>query len=312
MNTEPTENNPEANSTVPKTVFTQRFNSLNAQTKRGIVIALIVFLALIVFGFIASRSLPGDALYSVKTDFIEELDAAVQWGPKSKAEFYVRRMESRLAELKALAQKDQLTEHVYTDFREIVEKQDQAFTAFINEEQSSFSKTEKLIAIESYTNVAAAMETLSEGDPELQELGEFMEDIRREAFNLYKDEVDRFVEQETPANIYEFIKERLTEVSNALNDESLSEGVIDDAEVYINRVSAAMADSNYPRAIAAIAEAHRFIVIEKYGVFEATAQTQEAQESATTSTSSATTTQEESSAATPDTSLEAPSFTFPQ
>ncbi len=309
MNNE-TQNNsstPKPSSSISQTL------RIDTNAKKGLVAAIIVFLVLIVFGILAAKSLPGDALYSVKTNVLEELNSAVQFGTKAGAEHEIARMETRLREVQALKEKDSFSDSARTTFENIITKHTKVVMDAVQDEKSMLTPTAKLDLLGRFAGVAAAMETVSESDPKLAELGDFMEDQRRESVSLYREQVDRFVERETPANIFEFIKSLLSNVSNELQNGQLSEDTINDAEVYINRVGPAMAQSDYPKAINSIAEAMRFIAIEKYGANADPA----AEESEDAADDAATSTQDETAAtATPTTSTSAPqgasTFSFPE
>jgi hypothetical protein len=288
--------------------------NLNTNTKKGLVVAIVVFLLLIVFGIIASRSLPGEALYGFKTSVIEELNRSVQFGTEAGANHEISRLEQRLDEIKRLKEKGPLSDSARTALENMVLKHSKAVTAAVQDQNSMLTPTDKLSLLERYAGVAAAMETVSESDPELTALGDFMEDRRREAVSLYREQVDRFVERETPANIFEFIKQLLSNVSNELQNGNLTENTIDDAEVYINRVGPAMAEGDYPKAINSIAEAMRFIAVEKYG---ANVESDEAPSTDDTSTSTeeAVTPTSTPASSTPTPAPSAPTgstFTFPE
>lgn len=304
-----------ANTTPPSEKNPETF-PLSTRTKiiLGTAIILIAFVAL---GFMASQSIPGSALYGIKTGVIEGLTESMQPTAEAKASYQTVKLRERLEELKTLIQKGTVEANMQDDLRAMVTQHTQTLESLVEAEADAPTPA-MLSAISDFSDVAAAMETRSEREESLSEFGEFMEDVRRNAVNLYQDHVDRYVERETPEVIYEFVRTLLTNVSSEINNAGLSEGTIDDAEVYINRVGAAMAEGNYPRAITAIAEAKRFIMIEKYGVLEVTEETT----SSTTTTSSSTTTTSPTSTTeveitpltTPNTAApqSAPSFTFPE
>lgn len=290
-------------------------HTLSAKAKKDALIALIVLLVLVAFGFAISRSLPGEALYGLKTNFLEELDAAVQFTDTSRARQEINRMEERLSETQALAEKPQVSEEALAVLHSQIVEHQTTFTDIINRlEDEGVPHTDALVLLEDFTNVAAAIEYVSENDPELEAWSEQVEDVRSDISNLHEDWVDTFVQSAEVEAIYEFIRSRLAAVSEALQDPDLSAEVIDDAEVYIDRVEPAMSDGDFPRVITSLAEARRFIAIEEYaGVLEepqgASPETQE--ETATTSTSTPTSTEIQNEAGT-NTQTEQGAFTFPQ
>lgn len=244
----------------------KQFPSLiSSASNKGIVIALIVFLILLLIGFMASRSIPGDSLYAVKTQVLERLDAAVQFGSKNKAANQVQNMETRLAELKKLSEKGAVDEAAVTALHNRVLTHVDVLARLVTQESSDFSMEDRLFALNDFASVAGAMETIAENDPELLAFGDQMEDVRRETVNTYKDTADLFVQSTTPDIALEFIKNSLSDVSGKLsNEEGVSAEAIDDAEEYIDRVSLAIKDKDYIKAIYSVGEAARFIKIEEY------------------------------------------------
>jgi hypothetical protein len=124
---------------------------------------------------------------------------------------------------------------------------------------------DRLFALNNFAAVAGAMEAIAENDPELLTFGDQIEDVRREAVNLYKDTADIFVQSTTPDIALEFIKNSLGDVSGKLGNEGgISAEAIDDAEEYIDRVALSIKDKEYAKAIYSIGEASRFIRVDEY------------------------------------------------
>jgi len=234
-------------------------------SKVGIVLAAIVVILAVIW-FMAARSLPGSALYPLKTDFFETLDSSVQLSNEARADQHVHLLANRFNELKMLVAREEISSKAIEDLQTQVERNTQGVYEALNAEgESSLQSQNALRILEDLVGLTSAMEVIGESDARFGEFGEFMEDARREATNTYGDRVDRFVEREMPDVIYEFIKTQLTRVSRELENDTLPAEVIDDAEVYINRVAPAMSEGDLPRAINAIAEALRFIRIESLG-----------------------------------------------
>ncbi len=238
---------------------------LTEQTKKAALVAVIFFLVLLAIGFMASRSLPGETLYGMKTGFLEGLQESVQFDAKSKATYQVKRMETRLAEIKKVSEKETVTQEEIDAFKQRVYMHQAKLTELVNLPDNKMTSPDILFVLSSFASVAAAIEGVTENTQGLESLGEEMEDVRRESVNLFSDRVDRFVERETPENIYAFITEQLQEVSRKLDNAELDDEVVDDAQVYINRVAPAVEENDFPRAILAVAEALRFIEVEEYG-----------------------------------------------
>jgi hypothetical protein len=281
--------------------------------KYGLVIAIIL-LAFIAFAFMANNSLPGGAFYGVKVNFIEKFAEGTKAGNEAKAAYQVHLMEKRLEEVKRLSVDNTLSAKAREDLTAVIKRHTEALSSAATLESDEVPTTNLLNTVRQFVDVSAAIEQQSEKTDHLQEFAEAAEDVRRDASNLYKNLIDRYSERETQENIFNFIRDQLSKISSELNDSSLSEDTVDDAEVYINRVSPAMAEGNYPRAIGAIAEAMRFIQIEKYGVKveeQSASSTDNGTDTATTSTSTEDVLDETAPVSTPSTSTTPSSFSFP-
>jgi len=273
----------------------------NDKRKKLVLGAVIIVLALLSLGFIAQRSLPGGVFYDLKTRVIENLNESAQASKESKANYQTTRMEARLEELKALTEKGSLSAEAQEDLRALTTLHTQTLKKAVALQADEVPTPAMLRAISNFSDVAAAMETISEREEFLQELGEHMEDVRREAVNLYQEQSDRYVERETPENIFELVRTLLSDVSNEINNAGISDDTIDDAEVYISRVGPALAAGDYPRALTAVAEAKRFIMIEKYGALKISEDTANTNSEATsTEADKATSTESASPTSTPE------------
>lgn len=93
----------------PYTAFHFSFRSTYVRIAAGVFV-----LILLVVPFAAERSMPGDALYLVKTGFNESVQGSLTTSPYKKIEFETKLMERRIAEARVLADEGKLTEEVKT------------------------------------------------------------------------------------------------------------------------------------------------------------------------------------------------------
>jgi hypothetical protein len=174
-------------------------------------------------------------------------------------------METRLSETKELSEKGDVSEEAIAALHDRVLTHAEVLKQLVEQESSDFSMEDRLFTLNNFASVAGAMETIGENDPDLLTFGDQMEDVRRDTVNIYKDTADIFVQSTTPDNALEFIKNSLGEVSGKLSNEAgISEETIDDAEEYIYRLSIAVKEKDYTKAIYSVGEAARFIKIEEY------------------------------------------------
>lgn len=260
---------------------------LSAAVKRAAVIALIIFLLILVIGFMSARSIPGDTFYAMKTNVLEALNGAVMFGTNNKAEYQVALLENRFEEVQQLALQDSVDEGSLALLYDQVGKHRETLFELVQKESSDFSMEDRLFVLNNFASVAGAMEAISENDPKLSAFGDQMEDVRRETVNLYKDTAEVFASSGNPQAALEFIKTSLSEVSEKLNNPEVSREAIDDAETYIDRTALAIKDRDYVKAINSVGEASRFIKIEEYtGVMPVAVRADTATSSAGTSSPS--------------------------
>lgn len=284
------------------------FYPLSDSSKKTGLIGGVVIVVVLILAIATAFSLPGEALHGIKTGVFEELNESVQFGVKNKAEAQVSNMEARLEEVKKLSKKENIDPDAIEALRSLINKHSSRLSALANSSEEEFSREDALVTLSSFASVAAAIETVSENDPKLSAFGEEVEDIRRDAVNLYKDKVDNFVERSPLENIYSYIQARLQEVADKLNDPDLREETIDDAQTYIERVGPAVSELDFPRAIAAIAEAQRFIEIALYvGDMPEAATTTPSSSTGTSTPQDATSTDQSETGTSPDAQ-----FTFPE
>ncbi len=107
---------------------TFHFNMFHARIAGGVLI-----LMLIVAPFLAEKSMPGDALYFVKTGFTEPIQGKFANSPYEKIEFETKLMERRIGEARALASEGTLTEEVKLQLAETVKVHTKAVQEGLNE-----------------------------------------------------------------------------------------------------------------------------------------------------------------------------------
>jgi len=107
-------------------IFTRAFNTMKFMLKPAYVIILMFIASGVGTAFAAESSLPGDFLYPVKTNIIEEVRGVFAFTDEQKAAWAARRIERRLEEMKKLEEKNQLrqeiTERIENNFKRHEEK----------------------------------------------------------------------------------------------------------------------------------------------------------------------------------------------
>ena len=101
------------------------FNSIFTPLRMRVASGMFI-LFLIIAPFVAERSVPGDALYLVKTGFNETLQGQLANSPYEKIEFETKLMERRIGEARVLASEGKLTEEVKTQIAVTVKEHSDA------------------------------------------------------------------------------------------------------------------------------------------------------------------------------------------
>jgi len=235
---------------------------VTSSTRKWILIGAGVLVFVVIAIFSAFNAQPGGALYGLKGS-LENLSSGQTNGPQA-AQRQVSLMEKRLEEAKKLATKQNVSEKAVTDLLERMTSHFVSISEVVNQENSAPDEQLILSQINRFASIAGAIERIIENTPSLEAYTEQAEDIRRDSVNLHTDKIDRFVEKAPLDQIYSHIQAQLAEVSAQLSDPSVSADAIDDAQKYLDRIENQMKKSDFPKVIASIAEASRFIQIERY------------------------------------------------
>lgn len=109
--------------------------------------AVFMFIGIIVgggsIGYISASALPGDALYTVKTDVIEKVKGSFATSPEARLEYQAELMHKRLAEINTLKQEDRLTAKNSASAQIAIARQSDNFNevlAIVELENSTFAE----------------------------------------------------------------------------------------------------------------------------------------------------------------------------
>jgi len=161
-----------------------------------------VFLMVMITGgsglaYASNDALPGDVLYSVKVNGVEEVQAAIKSTPQARAEFEVKRVEKRLGEAVTLATQGKLDEKKSDSIAQSLERH----TNKVTEETSKLLEENPNSAVEVSAKLALSIEAHAAAITTAQEQ------------NKVDGELDAIVEQVTAAQEHaEVEKAAATEV----------------------------------------------------------------------------------------------------
>jgi hypothetical protein len=264
------------------------------------VIIILVIIGISLSLFATSQSLPGGALYGIKTNVLETVIGATHLRSTTKASYQVTLLEKRFAEAERLSLADTVSEKeldvlIKNTTAHWITLSSIASTSI----DSAFPKTELLTTVNEFASVASAMEELTENDPKLTRVGDSMEDVRQDAVHLYRDRVESFVATETAETAYTYLTEQLQAVEQALSSVDFSTSTMRRSENYLDRIEPAVTSGNITKAILAVGETYRIITAATYlGKEYVETETQIEIPSSETSSSSPSTTTESTTTAT--------------
>lgn len=284
---------PEENNHKPLSLNT--FRPLRLTRSIGaIIIVIIIILSL---GFFATlQSLPGEALYGIKTNILETGIGATHLRSVTKASYQVTLLEKRFAEAKKLTSLDTVSDQALDALIQNTTEHWSTLSSIASTSiDSAFPKTELLNTVNAFASIASAMEELSENDSKLLRVGDSTEEIRQEAVRLYRDRAESFVATESPETAYTYMTTQLQDVERALAAADFSTSTMRSSENYLDRVEPAVTSGNITKAILAIGETQRIITAatylgKEYLETQAMNDTPSINESGATSTDTSTTT----------------------
>lgn len=234
--------------------------------------------------YVSLQSLPGETLYSLKTNGFERIAEKTHIYSKDKAWYQVTLMKNRLKEAKKLSEQSTVSEEALTDLTTQINGESAELNRIVAEAiDSAFSKTDMLYTLNEFTSIAGAIEAIGENDEKLQTLGDAAEEVRQTTNQIYKERVKSFVQTETPQTALAYIQEELMRVKNELGNTNLSKKTVRIAGNYFDRVEPALVKSDYYKTILSIGEAYRVVTIEKYAGITID-ETQETKQNTATST----------------------------
>jgi hypothetical protein len=233
--------------------------------KRVGIVALVVLFAAVVLWIVASMSLPGQALYGLKTNVFEPLGGALRWTKENQAAYHVDLMKERFEEVRQLATRESISEGAVAALSNRVNENAEAFQSLTQPSEERALGTRAVIDLTSeFASVASAIEEVAEDAEPLASLADAVADIRRAALSRLDDEIEVYVSIVGDEDLRAFLTEELTEINDRISAENLSEEMTNRVGRSLADVAEAVAANNAVDAIVNIFEAHRLIDSEVY------------------------------------------------
>lgn len=216
--------------------------------------------------FAAKDSLPGDSLYAVKVNVIEEAVAKMKLDPYVRANYELGLMETRLLELKTLQQEnvevspedltilaEQITEHIAD-----------VTNAFENASETEVPFIEKIDTLAKISSLARAQSQIADDHDQFTTISATLENSEEDAAdNLYA-VVETFAEEQSTAVVNEYLRDQITEVGHQVTASSTESAIREAATHHLHGVEESLAEGDAAEAIMSIIYAQQEIVTSEY------------------------------------------------
>tara|TARA_B100001179_G_scaffold213040_1_gene181394 strand:+ start:1334 stop:2221 length:888 start_codon:yes stop_codon:yes gene_type:complete len=221
-------------------------------------------LALILFvgtGYASASSLPGDFLYPVKTDVVEELTAATKLTALSQLEYHHERYETRLSELQVLLDRGQISEAAIVDSRTELAELSEEVDKLMNDTED----IDNIIALELVGDMVAmsnATEEIVRRSSAGEQLDAF-EDITDNLEQVHDGELIDLFETGT-STIQVYIEDQLSEISDELSENDLTDVTTARVTDYVTDAELSLQSEDYEEVVTSVVDALTLILTEEY------------------------------------------------
>lgn len=221
-------------------------------------------LALVLFvgtGYASANSLPGEFLYPVKTNVVEELTAATKLTPLSKLEYQHERYETRLYELLTLSEQGRLSELTLRESQtEILELSEE-----VEELMSGENGIEAAISLELVGDMVAmgnATEAIVRGSSTEEQLDAF-ESVTDNLEEVHEEEIVDLLETST-STIEAYVEDQLSEISEELAENDIEENITIRVADYVEDAEISLEVEDYEDVVNSVSDAIILLQAEKY------------------------------------------------
>ncbi len=235
--------------------------SLSSIWMRSLASASLAVVLFIGTNFASADSLPGELLYPVKTNILEELVAATKLSPEDKLTYQHERFETRLLEIQTLAEQLSLTETALNDshveLRELVDE----LAVLLKEE----NEVDDLYTLELVGDISAmnmVIETIVLENATQEQRADF-ENNSDSAEAMYDEEVTSLLTTDNET-IEQYISTQLIEISIELAENDLQTDTTAQVNEYVEDAETSLQDQDYQDVVNLVTEAVQLIVTEEY------------------------------------------------
>lgn len=224
---------------------------------------LIVFVGT---AYASQDSLPGEPLYAMKVHVVEEMIALTKIEPSERVAYDISLMETRLTELKALADQSEtpaqedltaLTDQIGEHITDIAITLDTTNT-------SEMPHEEKIKALSKISGIAKAQAKITKNEEDLSVISETVQDTQDSASDSLNSAVQDFANDQPAESVNEYLSDQITVVSEQISASTTDENTRDSAEQHLHDVDESLIDGNTTDALVSVLEAQQTIAVDAY------------------------------------------------
>lgn len=212
----------------------------------------------------AHNSLPGEPLYALKVQVLEDMVHFSKFDPKDKTAYQVELMETRFKELKSLTREAHDTKTLGLISDQIEEHIDSMEYTISTTDDAQLSHEEKIAMLQKITTLAKAQASLAHEDGPLAAIAKETESHHRDAVAVLASEVEDFVVDTPHEAVADFLSSGLAEMGILLQASSTGVESRDDIAGHLLDVSESLEEGDTEEAVFSILEAQQVIAIDAY------------------------------------------------
>lgn len=217
-------------------------------------------------GYASQSSLPGEPLYAVKVNMVEEMVELTKINPRDRIAYDITLMETRLSEIKEILAQDETLQsedfEVLTD--QIEEHVDECTQTLNQTENTVMTYEQKIEALTALSGVAKAQVRITQDDAELTGVSDTLEGTRKSASNALESTVEHFVDDESAEVVHDYLSDQITEVGAYIQASTTDARIRDSALRHIHDVDEALTDGDADEAVMSILEAQEVFTVHTY------------------------------------------------
>lgn len=225
---------------------------------RVAVAAAFVFVVTGTTGYASLQSVPGDMLYGVKTNVVEEAVGALQFTSESRLEYASRLLEERYAELQELRTEDALTPALLTEIAAGMDTQLGDIEAVVAEgDEADAERILMATAEASALTRAAARLVAAEGSDQFEEVNDA-------ATGVHMGRLADLIATGDATEVNLYIQAQLAEIDAELGENDLSAMTTEQVDAYLDDTAEALEAGDIDGAVRRANDAVQAILTEEY------------------------------------------------